>query len=86
MYASQWIDVYDEMHTTLQWVDMYHEMMYAQLIIVLVSLCSDLRGDGVDFIRLLTANVSIEDLQRINTEISGKVTQVRRRRAHIIYC
>ena len=31
----------------------------------------------MDFIRLLTANVSIEDLQRINTEISGKVTQVR---------
>jgi hypothetical protein len=74
------------MHRLMRVIDMYHEMMYAQLITVLVSLCSDLRGDGVDFIRLLTANVSIEDLQRINTEISGKVTQVRRRRAHIIYC
>ena len=40
------------------------------------TLVSDLRGDGVDFIKLLTADVSVNDLNRIGTDISKQITQV----------
>lgn len=40
------------------------------------TLVSDFRGDGIDFMKLLTADVSVSDLKRIGTDISKQVTQV----------
>jgi len=42
----------------------------------LSALVSDLRGDGVDFIKLLTGDVTMNDLNRVGAEASIKFAQV----------
>lgn len=42
----------------------------------LSSLVADLRGDGVDFIKLLTGDVNLQDLQKVGAEASAKFAQV----------
>jgi len=43
----------------------------------LSSLVADLRGDGVDFIKLLTGDVNMQDLNRMGAEASAKFAQVK---------
>jgi hypothetical protein len=43
----------------------------------LATLVGDLRGDGVDFIKLLTGDVTLDDVHRVGGAVSNRITQVR---------
>jgi hypothetical protein len=45
----------------------------------LSTLVGDLRGDGIDFIKLLTGDVKIADLRRVGADVNNKIVQVRLR-------
>jgi hypothetical protein len=42
----------------------------------LSTLVGDLRGDGIDFIKLLTGDVKIADLHRVGADVNNKIVQV----------
>ena len=48
----------------------------AEAVASLSTLVGDLRGDGVGFVRLLTGDVAIRDLQRVGAAVDSKYAQV----------